>query len=204
MTGFFMRYCKKTNFLSSVSLFLFISTFCFITLAWATGSSLHIKTAALLPVDEAYILDADFDVNFSSEVENALSKGVSLTFLIEFQIVSPRQYWFDDEIVSASRQVTISYHALSRQYLLNQNNHQQTFASLQDAKEELSHLRGWQVVDKVLLKKGEIYHAALRIRLDQSRLPKPLQVDAIGSEDWDMVSERYRWTPALALQSPNK
>ncbi|MEO8417944.1 MAG: DUF4390 domain-containing protein [Methylophilaceae bacterium] len=181
-----------------------MSTFCFITLAWATGSSLHIKTAALLPVDEAYILDADFDVNFSSEVENALSKGVSLTFLIEFQIVSPRQYWFDDEIVSASRQVTISYHALSRQYLLNQNNHQQTFASLQDAKEELSHLRGWQVVDKVLLKKGEIYHAALRIRLDQSRLPKPLQVDAIGSEDWDMVSERYRWTPALALQSPNK
>lgn len=204
MTGFFMHYCKKTNFLSSVSLFLFIFAFCFITLAWAADSSLHIKSAELLPVDEAYILDADFDVNFSSEVEGALSKGVPLTFLIEFQIVSPRRYWFDDEVVSASRQVTISYHALSRQYLLNQNNHQQTFASLQDAKEELSHLRGWPVVDKALLKKGEIYHAALRIRLDQSRLPKPLQVDAIGSEDWNMVSERYRWAPALPLQSSSK
>jgi hypothetical protein len=198
MTGFFMRYCKKTNF-PSVSLFLFIFSFCFITLAWATGSSLHIKTAELLPMDEAYVLDADFDVNFSSEVEEALSKGVPLTFLIEFQIISPRHYWFDDEIVSASSRITFSYHALSRQYLLNRNNHQQSFASLQEAKDELAHLRGWQVVEKALLKKGEIYHAALRIRLDQSRLPKPLQVDAIGSEDWNMVSERYRWTPALSL-----
>ena len=198
MTGFFMRYCKKTNF-PSVSLFLFIFSFCFITLAWATGSSLHIKTAELLPMDEAYVLDADFDVNFSSEVEEALSKGVPLTFLIEFQIVSPRHYWFDDEIVSASSRITFSYHALSRQYLLNRNNHQQSFASLQEAKDELAHLRGWQVVEKALLKKGEIYHASLRIRLDQSKLPKPLQVDAIGSEDWNMVSERYRWTPALSL-----
>ncbi|HLD09206.1 MAG TPA: DUF4390 domain-containing protein, partial [Methylophilaceae bacterium] len=122
-----------------------------------------------------------------------------LNFLIEFQITSPRRYWFDDEIVTATSIVTVSYHALSRQYLINRDNHQQSFASLQEANAEFSHLRDWQVVEKNMLKKGENYQAALRVRLDQSKLPKPLQVDALGSEDWNMVSERYRWTPALVF-----
>ncbi|WP_371440357.1 DUF4390 domain-containing protein [Methylovorus sp. MM2] len=166
---------------------------------YAAASSLHIKTAELVATNESYALHADFDLNLSAEVEDALSKGIPLTFLIEFQLLSPRKYWFDDEIISASSQVTLSYHALSRQYLVNRNNHQQTFVSLQEAKEELSHLRDWQVLDKTLLKKGEIYHAGLRIRLDQSKLPKPLQVEALGSANWDMISERYHWTPAFVL-----
>ena len=195
MTASFMHCCKKNNARAfSLCLVLF-----FASIAWAAASSLHIKTAELVPAEETYLLNADFEVNFSGEVEEALNKGVPLNFLIEFQMTSPRRYWFDDEIVSASSRVTFSYHALSRQYLINRGNHQQSFATLQEAMEEFSHLRAWPVVDKGLLKKGESYYAALRIRLDQSKLPKPLQVDVLGSEDWNMVSERYRWTPILAL-----
>lgn len=150
-------------------------------------------------MDNGYALNADFEVNFSKEVEEALNKGVQLDFLIEFQIVTPSDWWFDDEIKSDSTHITLGYHALSRQYLVNRNNHQYAFASLREAKDELSRIRNWKVIDKSLLKKDEQYQAALRIRLDQSRLPKPLQVDALGSEDWTMVSERYRWTPVLAL-----
>ena len=196
MTVFFMRYCRKTNL---PILLLCIFSFCFVTFVWAADSSLHIKTAELIPVEDVYVLNADFEVNFSNEVEEALNKGVLLNFLVEFQIVSPRQYWFDDEIVTTSSRVTFSYHALSRQYLINRNNHQLSFATLQEAKNEFSHLRDWRVVEKALLKKGENYNAALRIRLDQSRLPKPLQVDVLANDDWNMVSERYRWAPALTF-----
>lgn len=196
MTVFFMPCWKKNNALVWGISLLLIG---YVTLVWASAGSLHIKTAELTSVEEAYHLNADFDVDFSDEVEEALNKGVPLNFLVEFQLVSPRRYWFDDEIVTVTSHVTLSYHALSRQYLLNRNNHQLSFSSLQEAKEEFSHLHDWPVVEKSLLKKGESYEAALRIRLDQSKLPKPLQVDALSSEDWNMVSERYRWTPALAL-----
>jgi hypothetical protein len=74
-----------------------------------------------------------------------------------------------------------------------------SFLTLQEAKDELSRLRGWTVFDKALLVKGEEYNAALRFRLDQSKLPKPMQVEALSSEDWSMVSERYRWTPELVF-----
>ena len=147
MTAFFMRYYKKTNVLLCWLFFVLFT----VPLVWAAASSLNIKTAELVAEDEVYVLNADFDLNLSGAVEEAVNKGVPLTFLIEFQITSPRRYWFDDEIVTATNIVTISYHALSRQYLVNRDNHQQSFASLQEAKAEFSRLREWQVVEKNLL-----------------------------------------------------
>jgi hypothetical protein len=79
------------------------------------------------------------------------------------------------------------------------NGRQQSFANLQQAKEEISNIRSWSVVDKKLLKKGETYIAAIKVRLDQTKLPKPVQVEAIGSDDWNIASERYRWTPVIAF-----
>lgn len=195
-------YCKKTDkpsFFHRYKFFLFATLLVIGSIAYAASSNLHIKNAELAAADDGFAVNADFDISFSNDIEAALNKGVPLSFLVEFQLVTPRRYWFDDEIETSSLNITLSYHALSRQYLLNRNNHQQSFASLQEAREELSRLRDWQVLDKSLLKKGEVYHAALRVRLDQSKLPKPLQVDIIGSESWNMVSQRYRWTPALSL-----
>jgi hypothetical protein len=63
----------------------------------------------------------------------------------------------------------------------------------------LSRIKDWSVLDKSMLKNGEIYQAALRVRLDQSKLPKPHQVEASGSEDWNLVSDRYHWTPSLSF-----
>lgn len=197
---FFTRFCRKIKSKGYTGLLgAFILLFVIFSSAWASNNLLNIKTADLVPLDDYYALNANFEINFSAQVEEAINKGVPLTFLIEFQVVSPRKYWFDDEIATTSTNVTLSYHALSRQYLVTRNVHQQSFTSLQEAKEALSHLHEWTVFEKALLKKGENYDAALRIRLDQSQLPKPLQVEAIGSDHWNMVSPRYRWTPAFNL-----
>lgn len=192
MTAFFTRYYKKTNLTVILLCSLFVAT-----AAWAADSRLTIKTAELVASDDQYFLNADFELNFSDEVEDALNKGVQLNFLVEFQLTSPRKYWFDDEIITVSNTVSLSYHALSRQYLINRENHQQSFGSLSEAREEFTHLRNWKMFDKSLLKPDETYLAALRIRLDQTKLPKPIQVDAIGAEEWNMISQRYRWTPSL-------
>lgn len=191
-----MHYCKNTN---GFALLIGTLCLCFFTLVWAANSNLHIKTAELLTVEDAYLLNADFEISFSSEVEAALNKGVPLHFLIEFQMVTTRKYWFDDEIASARSKVTLSYHALSRQYLINRGGHQQSFPTLEEAKEELQQLRNWRVLEKLPLKRDENYQTLLRMRLDQSKLPKPMQVDALSSDDWNMISQRYRWTPVLGI-----
>jgi hypothetical protein len=192
MTASFTRYYKKIN----VTV-IFLSLLFLVTAVSAADSRLIIKSAELISSDEQYLLNADLELNLSDEVEDALNKGVQLNFLVEFQLTSPRKYWFDDEIITVTRNVAFSYHALSRQYLINRNNHQQSFVNLAEAKAEFSRLHEWKVFDKSLLKSDETYQAALRVRLDQSKLPKPIQVDALGSEQWNMISQRYRWAPTL-------
>ncbi len=195
--AFSMRCCRKSEPIFHALLACLIFLFVLFPLHAAETGALQVRSAELLTTDDDVLLNADFDINFGNEIETALNKGVSLTFLVEFQLSSLRKYWFDDEVASASQRVSLSYHALSRQYLLKRNKVQQSFATLQDAREELARIRDWPVFDKSHLKKGEVYQAALRMRLDTSRLPKALQVDVIGSEDWKLVSERYRWTPSL-------
>ena len=187
MTDSFTRCFKKFSF------FLLVLTSSFALQAWAEG--IQVKSAELIPIDNSYQLDADFEIDFSPEVEAALNKGVQLSFLIEFQLVQPREYWFDDEITTKSQLIQLRYHALSRQYLVNVEQHQKSFATLEEAVDELSRLRDWDVLAKSDIAKGENYIANLRFRLDHSRLPKALQVEALSSEKWTLVSERYRWVP---------
>lgn len=196
MMVYSMHYYKSIKSLQALILTLLIA---FSSVVFAASSAIHIKSAELLAAEDNYALNTDFDLALSPVIEDALNKGVPLTFLIEFQLSTPRKYWFDDEIVSQSQHFTLSYHALSRQYLVNRNGRQQSFANLQQAKEEISNIKSWPVLDKKLLKKGDVYLAAIKVRLDQTKLPKPVQVEAIGSDDWNIASERYRWTPVFAF-----
>jgi hypothetical protein len=197
MTAFITRYCKR--FSSSLLAVLLLAAHV------ALAAGIKVEHAELAPTEEAYQLNAGFNIDFSAEVEEAVNKGVVLYFLVEFALMEPRSYWFDEELTSASQAIRLSYHALSRQYLINVGGHQTTFASLQEAVQALGNIQDWPVVEKSMLKKGVPYYAMLRMRLDHNRLPKPLQVNAIGAEKWNLVSERYRWTPVFDKQpSPEK
>ncbi len=188
----FFTHCYKKVSLKKTSLFL--SFFLLVSsLALAATNSIQIKQAELQAVEDFYSLNADIDIVFDTEIEEAINKGVPLHFLIEFQVVSPRKYWFDDEIMTTTSNVSLSYHALSRQYLVNRDTHQKSFETLSEAREELSQLSDWKVLEKSLVEKGEVYKAALLMRLDQTKLPKAIQVDAIATEKWNLTSQKFEW-----------
>lgn len=208
MTAFFTHCWRKFSLITLGLAFVLLS-------AEALAQGISVERAELLPAGDGWHLNADFKIRFSKEVEEAINKGVALHFLVEFVLMEPNKYWFDQEAASDSLPIKLSYHALSRQYLLNSGTHQYTFTSLSEALEEMGRLRGWEIHEKSPLKKDTPYYAMLRMRLDQNKLPKPIQVSAIGSEDWDLISDRHRWTPNLdkaektekpdrALEKPEK
>ena len=142
MTAFITRYCKR--FSSSLLAVLLLAAHV------ALAAGIKVEHAELAPTEEAYQLNAGFNIDFSAEVEEAVNKGVVLYFLVEFALMEPRSYWFDDEVTSASQAIRLSYHALSRQYLINVGGHQTTFASLQEAVQALGNIQDWPVVEKAL------------------------------------------------------
>lgn len=192
MTASFMPCCKKIK-----QLFFALGLFLCTGTLLAAGSSLHIRSANLITYEDDYLLNADAEINFSPEIERAILKGFTFNFLIEFQLVSPKKYWFDDEIVTTAQTVSLGYHALTRQYIVMRNEQQRTYASLDEAIEDLSVIQDMKVFQKSHIEKGEQYQAVLLMRLDHKKLPKALQIEGIGSDDWELISQRFTWSPNL-------
>jgi len=187
-----MPYCKK------IKLFFFAFFLAYYSMAGlAANSSMSVKSAELKTQDDAYVLNADVDIKFSSAIEDAISKGYTLNFIIEFQLAAPRKYWFDDEIATVTQRVSLSYHPLSRQYLLLRGEQQKTFVRLDEAIDDLSTISDLKVFSKSQVEKGESYNAGFLMRLDTKKLPKTLQIDGMGSEEWTMTTQRFVWQPAL-------
>ncbi|MEW6314041.1 MAG: DUF4390 domain-containing protein [Pseudomonadota bacterium] len=179
--------------------------------AWADG--IQVKTAALRLTEGGYALDADFDISINPTLEEALNKGVALYFVGEFELVRSRWYWPDEKVIETQHQIKLTYNALTQQYRLGFDSLFQNFATLHEAVAVLSNWRERQVggkeafqqsgiyatmlhyMDKGLLwQKGVEYQAALRLRLDVSQLPKPFQINALASREWDLDSDWFRWS----------
>lgn len=194
MMDFIMHFCTKRSLFNGARAGL-LALFLLVSMA-AAAEGIEVKSAELEPAEEAFILNAELGISLSPALEDALNKGVPLNFIADFELKKPRWYWLDETIASAQQHIRLSYVALTRQYQLNFDNQYQNFSSLNDARRELGQLRDWLVVEKGSVKKGTTYVAGLRMKLDLTQLPKPLQVNALASKEWNLDSEWHRWNLA--------
>jgi len=160
----------------------------------AHAEGIAVKSAALEAADDGLQLDADFDVQFSPRLEEAVNRGVALYFVVEFELSRPRWYWFDQKPVQYTQTYKITYTPLLRQYRLSVGSVYQNFTRFEEVTRVLSRLRGLHVADRLALKPDVTYQAAVRMRLDTSQLPKPFQMNAIASRDWTLTSDWHRWS----------
>lgn len=144
-----------------------------------------------------YYLDASFNIGLTPTVKEALNRGVPLYFLVEFALIYPRWYtlyFWNKRVVDMQQIYRLSYNALTRQYGLSYGVLHQTFDTLEDALSVLGGINDQPMFEESVLDEDRVYEAQLRMRLDTSRLPKPFQIDALGSDSWDVASSWFRWT----------
>lgn len=159
----------------------------------ALAEGIATRLARVEAGDDGYRLDAEFDIQFSAGLEEAVNRGVALYFVVEFELSKPRWYWFDERPVQLTQTYKITYTPLLRQYRLSSGSAYQNFTRFDEVVRALSRVRGWPVADKGALRKDVGYQAAIRMRLDTTQLPKPFQLNAVASRDWSLASDWYRW-----------
>lgn len=160
----------------------------------ASAEGIAVTNAVIESSEEGLQLNADFDVQISQRLEEAVTRGVPLYFVVEFELSRPRWYWFDEKPVKLSQTYKITYTPLLRQYRLSVGNLYQNFTRFDEVKRVLARVRGWHIADKGAFKKEGVFQANLRMRLDTGQLPKPFQLNAVASSDWALNSEWHRWT----------
>jgi len=174
-------------------------------LVWT--AEIEISNPQISASDDGYVLSADFALELNQRLEEAVTKGLTLFFVADFELTKGRWYWLDEKLAVRSQTYRLSYHALTRQYRLSSGGGlHQSFASLTEAMAMLSHLRNWLIIEKTdkSVRLGEPYQAALRLRLDIAQLPKPFQITSLGNKDWSLSSDWKTWQvslPALTVES---
>lgn len=166
-------------------------------LAWT--AEIDIVNQQIVANEDGYTLSADFRFELTPRLEEAVSKGVVLYFVLDVEMTRARWYWLDEKLVDRSQTYSLSYHALTRQFRLSTGGLHQSFPTLTEALAVLSRLRHWLIVDKTdkNVRAGEPYQAALRLRLDINQLPRPFQITALGNKDWNLASDWKIWLVTL-------
>ena len=182
------------NLLPSLSRMALAALLLFAAVPFASAEGITISKAEIAPTEDGWTLNADFDIQFSPKLEEAVTRGVPLAFVMEFELSRPRWYWFDEKPVKQSQTYKITYTPLLRQYRLSVGNLYQNFTRFDEVKRVLSRVRSLHVADKGAVKAEGDYQANLRLRLDTGQLPKPFQLNAVASSDWALNSEWHRWT----------
>jgi len=165
--------------------------------SFAGSEGIHVKSAEIAQTGAEYYVEATFEIELTHTLEDALNKGLPLHFIVEFELIRPRWYTlylWNKSVLEFEQNYRLSYNALTRQYRLSQGALHQNFDTLNDALTLMGRLRPRFLADTDTLDEGKVYEAAVRMRLDVSQLPKPFQINALASRDWNLASEWFRWT----------
>ncbi|HEV2220614.1 MAG TPA: DUF4390 domain-containing protein [Casimicrobiaceae bacterium] len=165
-----------------------------LTAAGTRADTIPVRGASLGIEDGIVLLSADFDFALTPTLQEALDKGIPLYFTIEFELTRARLLWFSEKVAQWSITYRVSYSSLTQQYRVASGPLGQAFDSLGDVQRFLGRVASRPVLRADELVKGTRYDAAIRERLDVNELPKPFQVNALASHEWQLSSDWHRFT----------
>ncbi len=145
--------------------------------------------------DEVHYLGARIDYVFSQQIIEALEEGVPLTIVLSIEIVRERPWLWSEKIAALEQRYQISYHALTRQYVVRNVNvgNQHNYPGFVEALAALGTVTSLPLIDANLLQPNQHYLARLQAWVDTSALPGPLRLIALVSPDWRLASEWHEW-----------
>jgi hypothetical protein len=160
----------------------------------ARADTIPVVAAQLRSEEGDVVLSAEFDFALTPALEEALEKGIPLYFTIEVEISRSRPLWFPEKVANWSITYRVSYNSLTRQYRVASGPFGQAFESLDDVQRFIGHVTSRPVARADELTRGVRYEVALREKLDVNQLPKPFQINALASREWQLSSDWYRFT----------
>lgn len=141
--------------------------------------------------EDAFVLDANIDFNFSEKVIEALQNGVPITLELHLQVRKKGAWLWEKDLMDTRLRYQIRYHALASAYQVVdlQTNTQESFVTREIAITALGEIMDLPVIRHEKMQKDKIYRVSLKASLDVDALPLPLRPIAYLSPAWNQSSE---------------
>lgn len=183
----------------SVKLWLALVSFylaCLIPVHAADVSTLRVERA-----DEGLYLSATLNFELPAALEEALLKGIPMSFVSEADVYRDRWYWYDKRVATASRNVRLAFQPLTRRWRIGVSSGTvstpasgialtQNYDNLNDALAAIRRVTRWKIADITDVDADARHNIEYRFKLDLSQLPRPLQIGVAGQNDWSISAER--------------
>lgn len=158
-------------------------------------ANLRVEQAA-----DGLYLSATMRFELPPAIEEALLKGIPMTFVAEAQVLRDRWYWYDKAVTTAQRSVRLVYQPLTRRWRLSVGSGagefstgaslSQSFEQLADAMVAVRRIARWKIAETGDLESDARHNIDFRFRLDTSQLPRPMQIGITGNADWAIAVQR--------------
>lgn len=165
------------------------------TIAQAGGFAIEKASASF--DQTALSVSARFDLNLSNAIDEALQNGVSINLMTTLNLFAKRKYIWDEHIAQWAFTHQISYHSLTRRYILSspQSNEDFSYSSLDDLLEQIETFSFQSdILGDTMPQSESGYVLQLRIALDKAALPNPLRIMTYISPAWKAKSKVYEWS----------
>ncbi len=147
--------------------------------------------------DTSVVLSGKWQFELSAAMQDALLKGIALHFVAEADIIRERWYFYDKRIAHTERHYRLSYLPLTQRWRLNSANQAlsvgglgvslgQTFDNLEEAVAAMQRLSQWRVAPSAEVETDVAYQLEMKFRLDMTQLPRPMQIGALGQNEWNL------------------
>lgn len=144
---------------------------------------------------DTYKLSVEATIKMSDEQIEILQNGISLTFSYAFVVEEKvGLVWLEGVHEQKIYNYTISYNALTQQYVVNTHRHKkyENFPTLSLALAYIAEPKNIRVeiIDR---QPGRIYRGGVRLKLDINELPTPLRIPAYLSKEWNLDTGWKYW-----------
>ncbi|MBR6027329.1 MAG: DUF4390 domain-containing protein [Neisseriaceae bacterium] len=137
-----------------------------------------------------------FYTTLPEQLQDALKQGVPLQFDLTYQLTRPslmaykfrfNRLFANDNVIS----YRLTYHALTERYRVSTGTFYTEYQNLNSALKALGATSNWQTLPEGTLKNNlasDDIGMSVRLSLTTRQLPKPFQINALTSDDWNLDS----------------
>lgn len=160
--------------------------------------------------EDGVYLSAVVEFDLPPVVEDALTKGIPMFFVVEADIYQNRWYWMDRRVASAARTIRLSFQPLTRRWRVNiatglisassglRATLNQNYDTLPEALSAVQRLSRWRIADNADVSPDVVHKLEFSFSMDLSQLPRPFQIGVAGQKDWTIAvqhAERLQLAP---------
>lgn len=185
-TGFRFSGCLKAVLLSAA----------FLTAIPAAAEGITpVRIKAQIQSNGKLGISTRFQTQLPEQLQDALKQGVSLDFALAYRLERPTLASYRlkiEQLLSTDNSVNyrLTFHPLTNRYRVSVGTFSTEYGSLNTALKAVGAIANWQVLNEGALTDTppENVKAQIRLNLAAGRLPKPFQINALNSKNWDLDS----------------